>query len=212
MSAPAGWYPDASGTLRWWDGARWTEASAAAPVPAGPPGLPGRVAPGTSANNVWIWLIVLVPIVSGIASAVYLGQLTANMTRLVEVISTPGSTPDSHAVAQWELTSVFTPAYALLLLAGLATYGVSIWFGYRDVRELEARGFVRPFHWAWLFLSPWVYVIGRTAVVSRRGGRGIAPLIVFVVIQLLSLVAGAVWAIDFMSRLMQAVVTQSPTA
>lgn len=22
---PAGWYPDSEGTLRWWDGSKWTE-------------------------------------------------------------------------------------------------------------------------------------------------------------------------------------------
>jgi hypothetical protein len=32
--APApGWYPDAAGGVRWWDGARWSEAHHAPPVP-----------------------------------------------------------------------------------------------------------------------------------------------------------------------------------
>lgn len=209
MSAPAGWYPDDSGTLRWWDGARWVDGS---PVPRVPVAPPGRVAPGTSAGTVWIWLIVLVPILSGLASLIYLAQMTSGMSSLVGVIATENSAPDSHAILQWELTSVFTPAYFLLLLVGLATYGVSVWFGYRDVRELEARGFVRPFHWAWLFLSPWVYVIGRTAVVSRRGGRGAAPLVVFLAIQAVSLIVGMVWMFTFMNQLMQMLVSQVPTA
>jgi hypothetical protein len=209
MSAPAGWYPDATGTLRWWDGAQWVDGSPLHPVPAAPP---GRVAPGTSASNVWIWFIVLVPILTGLASMIYLGQMMSSMSALVGAIAAEGSAPDSHAILQWELTSVFTPAYFLLLLVGLVTYGVSVWFGYRDVRELEARGFVRPFHWAWLFLSPWVYVIGRTAVVSRRGGRGAAPLVVFLAIQAVSLIVGTAWMVTFMGQLMQTLVLQAPTA
>jgi len=209
VSAPAGWYPDASGTLRWWDGARWVDAS---PVPHAAAAAPGRVAPGTSATTVWIWLIVLVPILSGLASMIYLGQMSSSMSALLGAIAAESSAPDSNAILHWELTSVFTPAYFLLLLVGILTYGVSVWFGYRDVRELETRGFVRPFHWAWLFLSPWVYVIGRTAVVSRRGGRGAAPLVVFLAIQALSLVAGTVWMFTFMNQLMQMLVSQAPTA
>jgi hypothetical protein len=210
MSAPAGWYPDASGTLRWWDGARWAEG--APPVAQGQTAPPGRVAPGTPAGNVWIWLIVVVPILAGIASTIYLGQMSSSLSGLVGAITTQTSAPDSQAIMQWELTSVFTPAYFLLMLVGLATYGVSVWFGYRDFRELEARGFVRPFHWAWLFLSPWVYVIGRTTVVSRRGGRDIAPLVVFLAIQAVSLIVGMVWLYGFMTQLMNAMVSLVPTA
>lgn len=59
--AVAGWYPDATapGTLRWWDGMRWTEHTApgpatttlpaaafpATPFPATPPPVRGRVRP-----------------------------------------------------------------------------------------------------------------------------------------------------------------------
>lgn len=49
---PAGWYadPQVMGTLRYWDGARWTEHTAPMPPPAAPPtqgtAVPGQPAPG----------------------------------------------------------------------------------------------------------------------------------------------------------------------
>lgn len=61
QSRPPGWYPDAAGTTRWWDGVRWTEHTApAAQLGAGahPPfastpgqgaGVQGR--PSTSPNG-----------------------------------------------------------------------------------------------------------------------------------------------------------------
>lgn len=35
-AAPAGWYPDPDGQLRFWDGAQWTAQTAAPPSPAEP--------------------------------------------------------------------------------------------------------------------------------------------------------------------------------
>ena len=47
-TARPGWYPDPQGfgTLRWFDGERWTEHRAPAPVTGGPaqPGYPGQPA------------------------------------------------------------------------------------------------------------------------------------------------------------------------
>lgn len=37
-SAPAGWYPSSHGTLRYWDGAAWTDHYA--PTPVGPESSP----------------------------------------------------------------------------------------------------------------------------------------------------------------------------
>ena len=33
---PPGWYPDATGAVRWWDGVRWTEHQQAPPPPPPP--------------------------------------------------------------------------------------------------------------------------------------------------------------------------------
>jgi hypothetical protein len=48
--APAGWYDDGNGGLRYWDGAAWTEHTA----PSTPPGAP--VAP-TRRRPVWPWIV-----------------------------------------------------------------------------------------------------------------------------------------------------------
>ena len=72
-------------------------------------------------------------------------------------------------------------------------------------RELAARGFVRPFPWAWTFLSSLVYVIGRHVVIRRRGGRILAPLVVTIAIQVAILLAASVWASVFAVQVFETV-------
>ncbi|MFL6090922.1 MAG: DUF2510 domain-containing protein [Aeromicrobium sp.] len=44
---PAGWYPDAHGTVRWWDGAQWTD-HVRGPVADSPAATPAQPAPETA--------------------------------------------------------------------------------------------------------------------------------------------------------------------
>lgn len=192
--APAAWYPVAAGSpqQRWWDGARWTEhvydpgmaAARAAVVPATPsaastPALraPDGVRPGT----VWFWLL------AGGAPVLTLLDLIPTSIYLSQVIG--GDTADPTSVA----ASVFTPAYLLVALSGWFIYAVCIVFGLLDWRELKARGVPKPFHWAWSFVViavgwPAVYVIGRTVVARRRTGSGMAPLWVFIGLQVVTFI------------------------
>jgi hypothetical protein len=46
---PAGWYPDSTGTVRWWDGEQWTEHQPPPPPPTQAP--PAEAAPETSPHG-----------------------------------------------------------------------------------------------------------------------------------------------------------------
>jgi hypothetical protein len=87
-------------------------------------------------------------------------------------------------------------------------YAFCVVFAALDWRELKANGVPRPFHWAWsLFIlvvgSPAVYVIGRTVVAKRRTGIGMAPLWVYIGLQVLawigSLAFGIYIAVQFIN-------------
>ncbi len=51
VSAPAGWYDDGSGRMRWWDGQQWTAHYAPDPRPVGPP--PGWYDDGSGRMRWW---------------------------------------------------------------------------------------------------------------------------------------------------------------
>lgn len=179
MSALPGWYQDAAGMPRWWDGQRWVDTQ---PIP--------QVAPGTNTSTLWIWLIALLPIVTAIPLIGYFMQLQQSLVDLIALMPSDGSRPDPRRILAAEMGLLFTPWYLVLVMSGWALYGASVWFAARDVRELSARGVASPFPWAWSFLSPLVYVIGRHVVIRRRGGSGSGPLIASIVILVIAVVGG----------------------
>lgn len=202
MSAPAGWYVDDNGATRWWDGSRWDgEAPALVTSPEFP-----SVPEGTRANTVWVWLIVLLPVLSTVGAIGYLVQLQQGMFDMLAVVPLDGSSSfDVERFIAAEINAFFTPWYLVLTLSGWAIYGLSVWFAALDARELEERGFVRPFPWAWTFLSSLVYVIGRHVVIRRRGGRGSAPLIVMIAVQVIAILAVSIWASVFVGLIFETV-------
>ena len=73
--------------------------------------------------------------------------------------------------------SIFTAPYFLLVATGFVAYGVSALLAYLDWDRLRKDGVVRPFHWAWVFLSRELYVIGRSVIVHEVAPRrGLAPV------------------------------------
>jgi hypothetical protein len=140
-----------------------------------------RAPSGTRPGTVWFWLLVIgapvLTLLDLIPTSIYINQ----------VIS--GDTADPTAFA----ANTFSPAYLLVVLSGWFIYAVCVVFGLLDWRELQARGVPKPFHWAWSFFVialgwPAVYVIGRTVIVKRRTGGGMAPLWVFIGLQVVTFI------------------------
>lgn len=168
-ATPPAWYPDPADAtrLRWWDGGQWTAhlhdpSLAQQPVVSTP-----TVGPQTPVYNGFIWAIVLLPLLSSIAFLTF----------------------DMNAYAIRSLSgergvSLVTVPYSLL---GWAIYLVIPLLAYFDRRRLRRDGYVRPFHWAWAFLNSAVYVIGRSVVVKRRSGRGLAPIWFWAAVVLVSI-------------------------
>jgi hypothetical protein len=185
-TAAAGWYDDPAGTgqKRWWDGTRWTEhlhdpalevyGAVATPV----------VSAGTPVYNAFIWLIVLLPLLSIVGLLTF--DMNDYMARMVQSSSASAA-------------AMFSPAYLTLVLSGWLIYLVTALLAYFDTKRLSRDGFVRPFHWAWAFLGSTVYIIGRSVVVKRRSGRGLLPIWVMIAVFVFSVVASVVKIVDAMN-------------
>lgn len=204
----AGWYPDTPATtrLRWWDGRQWTEhfsdsAVQVSTAPAYSMAVPARntVPASTPLGTVFIWILVLLPLVS-------LAQyFTVDFRQLgIDAMRNAGTPGASLAIYS-------NPAYLITQLVGLVVYGLTVVLAFFDWRTLKLRGVERPFFWAWQFLSP-VYVIGRSVVVHRRAGRGLAPLWVYIGVVVVGFVVGGIIFSQMMSAMMQNLPGLSPNA
>lgn len=193
-NAPAGWYPDPSGAEqeRWWDGAAWTPqvrqhaATVTSPSPQPAPYTGAAVAAsapaGTSPWTPWIWVATLLPAVNLVLS-------------LVQLL-TPGYVDGLLSDSTGTDVPVLTPLDIVGVVLALVIDVLVIVAAARDHRALVRRGVPRPFHWAFAFLvfvgslGAAVYPIGRSVIVRRRTGRGLAPLVIAIVIAAATLVYG----------------------
>lgn len=199
-NVPAGWYPaptDAT-KVRWWDGTQWTEQHAERYTVAAPLKAPE----GTKVYNVWIWLVTLLPILS------YLSLFSLFSYDWSGMFSDPS---DSTSVLRAEMGLMTSPAYVALTLGGWAMYGLLVWFSYLDYKTLRNQGLPRPFHWAWTFLSSYVYVIGRSVVARRRTGDGIAPMWITIAVIVFGFVLSIVFTIVLFSIVMNNIHTYAPS-
>src|SRR6478735_1410928 len=169
-SAPGpGWYPDpaGSGRLQWWNGTAWTGQFSAPHFQALPQRLVEprrRISDRTPLYNAYVWTIVALPLVPLIMLMLWNPVLRVR-------------TVGARQVQTLDPASIFTVPYFLLVASGFLVWGVSAFLAYLDWDKLRRDGVVRPFHWAWVFLSREVYVIGRSVIVHEVAPRrGLAPV------------------------------------
>jgi len=142
----------------------------------------------TPVYNPFIWALVLLPLVSLLLVLTWQPEFRTITTRQGTTTIDP--------------MSMYTPGYFLLQASGLIVYGVSVLMAYLDHRRLARSGVVRPFHWAWCFLSPVVYVIGRTVIVRKVApGRGMGPVWALIGMVVLSLIVTGIWMANMMQSL-----------
>ncbi|MFV0452905.1 MAG: DUF2510 domain-containing protein [Propioniciclava sp.] len=90
---PSGWYNDGSGTMRWWDGTRWTEQTQGPPPGTGVGGLIGQIQadanagaqprPATAGGAYVVLQVIL--------KEKFWGTASANLTELEQVINRQAS-------------------------------------------------------------------------------------------------------------------------
>ena len=175
-ATPPGWYadPNIPGHQRWWDGQQWTEH-------VGAPAAPLVAPAGTKTDTVWIWLIVLLPLLS--IGSLFLLDIGDYMRQIIANPSSPNA-----------LLSLYTsPGYLIVMLSSFVLYVLTVIFAAVDMRTLTARNVPKPFHWAWSFFGSLVYTIGRSVVVHRRTGAGLRPLWGMIAVYVLSIIVTIIW-------------------
>jgi hypothetical protein len=207
--APAGWYPIAEGSsqLRYWDGAAWTDLlhdpATPATIAAIVPRQPLRAPDGTNPNTPWGWVVAFWPVLS-------LASLIPTISYLQGLVDTDYTSPDAVTAA------ILSPDYFVTAAISLIAYGLFVVVSALDYRALARAGVPQPFHWAWSFLSGFVYVIGRGVVVKRRTGRGLAPMWIFISLEIaifiVTLIVSIIFVIEITSEISGLALTQAGNA
>jgi hypothetical protein len=138
---------------------------------------------GTKTGTVWIWLIVLLPLLS--ISTLFLIDVTGYISDVML---------DPTSVAA--LMSLYvSPGFLATIGISFVLYALIVVLAVMDVRTLKQRGVPRPFHWAFAFLGGVVYAIGRSVVVKMRTGQGLAPLWGTIAVFVISMIVSLAWTV-----------------
>lgn len=156
---------------------------------AQPPGERPRIPDSTPVYTPLIWVLAVLPLVGILPNLLYRPEYRFHMVGGIRTV---------------DPLSIFTPAYLAVLALGFALYALQVVLCWLDRRELQRRGVVRPFHWAWSFLAGIVYVIGRSVIVHRVARpRGLVPIWVIIATTVVNLVVVIVSTVAMTLSMMQ---------
>ncbi|AMB59900.1 DUF2510 domain-containing protein [Microterricola viridarii] len=146
-----------------------------------------RVAEGTPTAGWQIWAMALVPIVSLLLLFTW------------DIESYVRTSIDNPATADAVLLD---PGYLLVTFGSWVLAAALIVFAVLDWRWLGQQGYPQRFHWAWAILGSLIYMIGRAVVVKRQAGKGLAPMWVAIIVNVLSVVLALVWTIQMIDTIL----------
>lgn len=203
QTAAPGWYPDASGGQRWWDGRGWTDHTAAAPASASAAPLERPALPeGARIDTGWVWVVALLNLVQTIP--LFFFDMGGYVRAIVDVGETGNAGVLTNAVGGYFLF------FAIFGVVGWIAYGFLVFAAYRDYRHLVAIGVVRPFHWAFAFIPyPLVYLIGRHVVLRKVSRTAGWPLWAHVASYLVIFIGTFVWTYVMMQAIFDAIPSYS---
>lgn len=169
-----GWYPDAQGAMRWWDGVQWT-AHVQAPTYPNPERR--RLSDSTPVDNAWVWLVALASF--AFTPMLFLLDMRGYMASIM--------TGDPTGIINYFIWIIAMNVLSLCLWGFIAIAA------YRDHKRLLSLGVERPFHWAFAFLGSTVYLIGRHIVLRKVLRTPGWPLWVHIAALVLYLIVVIVW-------------------
>ena len=169
-----------------------TAAPASQPVSYAPqvtyaPGQPLRAPYGTSPYTPHAWAFV------GILLLPMFGFVLFDLAAFTLASL---QTPQDSAI-------LLSPDYLFLLASTWGWLLLTILFAFLDYRALKNAGVPQPFHWAWSLLNPIAYAIGRSIIIRRRTGSGMAIMWAYLGLYALYIGVAVVKTITSVNELMQ---------
>lgn len=147
-------------------------------------------------NTVWIWLLVALPLVGVLSLFLFDWGAFVRESVYNDLAGDSLAAPSTAGAVLTAVSSILS----LVLAAATVVFALLDW------RQLQARGIVRPFHWAWSFFvlvigSGLVYIIGRSVIVRRQTGKGLAPLWAAIGVTVLTWIIASIWVVMLLAQI-----------